>query len=282
MQNKVFSPNKTLRVGGRLVDLATPKIMGILNVTPDSFYDGGRHQDKKSILLQAARMLEEGACFIDVGGSSSRPGAETVSLEVEAERVIPAVRSIIKAFPQALVSIDTFRAEIARIALEEGAVMVNDISGGCLDKDMYPLILRYKIPYVLMHMRGTPQTMNTQVHYADLLKEVTDYFHTKTKYLQAQGATDLMIDPGFGFAKTKEQSFELLKKLNYLKILGVPIVAGLSRKSLIWKTLETNPEDALNGTTILHTVALLKGASLLRVHDVRQAVEVVKLVKFVM
>ncbi len=282
MQSKVFSTNKTLRTGSGLIDLATPKVMGILNVTPDSFYDGGMHHGEKYILSKAGSMLEEGACLIDVGGCSSRPGAEVVLPEVEAERVIPAIRSIIKAFPHALISVDTFRAEIARMALDEGAVMVNDISGGELDSDMYDLILRRNIPYILMHMRGTPQNMTSQTHYSDLLKDVTGYFHTKIKHLQALGATDLMIDPGFGFAKTREQSFELLKKLPYLKILGVPIVVGLSRKSLIWKTLETAAVEALNGTTALHTVALLKGANLLRVHDVKQAVEVVKLVKFVM
>ena len=282
MQNKVFSPNKTLRVGGRLIDLGIPKIMGILNVTPDSFYDGGRYHNEKSILSKAGRMLEEGADFIDVGGCSSRPGAEIISPEEESGRAIPAIRSIIKTFPQALLSIDTFRAEIARMALEEGAVMINDIAGGDMDEDMYPLVSRKKVPYILMHMRGTPQTMASQAHYTNVLKEVTDHFHTKVKHLQAMGATDLMIDPGFGFAKTRGQSFDLLKGLDYLKILDVPIVAGLSRKSMVWKTLGTDPEGALNGTTILNTVALLKGANLLRVHDVKQAVEVVKLTKFVL
>ena len=282
MQGKVFSTNKTLRVGSRLIDLETPKVMGILNLTPDSFYDGGRHSGEQSMLLRVGTMLEDGACFIDVGGYSSRPGAAEVSPEVEAERVMPAIRSIIKAFPQALLSVDTFRAGIARMALEEGAVMINDISGGEMDKEMQELIAHKNIPYILMHMRGTPQTMAYQTDYADLLKDVTHYFHTKIKNLQARGATDLMIDPGFGFSKTREQSFELLQKLPYLKTLGLPIVVGLSRKSMVWKTVETSPEEALNGTTSLHTVALLKEADLLRAHDVKQAVEVIKLVKFVM
>lgn len=281
MQNKVFSTNKTLNIGGRLLNLNTPKIMGILNITPDSFFDGGKYTDEKTVLLHAEKMLLEGAHFIDVGGYSSRPGASEISTTEELARVVPIVKALLKSFPEALVSIDTFRAEVAHQAIEEGAVMVNDISAGELDKNMFEVIARHQVPYIAMHMRGTPETMNSKAHYINLVKEIADYFHPKLNELHKLGIKDILIDPGFGFAKTVNHNFELLKNLNYLQILDKPIVVGLSRKSLIWRTLETDPDNALNGTTVLNTVALLKGASMLRIHDVKQAVEVVKLINFV-
>jgi dihydropteroate synthase len=281
MQNKVFSSNKTLNIGGRLVQLDTPKIMGILNVTPDSFFDGGKYVSEKAILLHVEKMLQEGADFIDVGGYSSRPGAEDLDLNEEAERSIGTIKLIIKKFPQCIISIDTFRTEIARQAIEEGALMVNDISGGDLDKGMFELVAKRKVPYIIMHMRGTPQTMKSLTTYDNMLKEITVYFSDKITRLRQLGVIDVLIDPGFGFAKTVAQNFELLKQLEYLQVLEKPLVIGLSRKSMIWRTLETDAENALNGTTVLNTIALIKGASILRIHDVKQAVEAVKLTNFV-
>jgi len=255
--------------------------MGILNVTPDSFFDGGRHGDEKAILRQVEKMLNEGADFIDVGGYSSRPGAKNFQLSEELDRTIPAIRTIIKNFPQCIISVDTFRSEVARQAVHEGALMVNDISGGDLDEGMFQLISQARVPYILMHMRGTPETMKSLTNYENLLKEMVDYFSAKLNQLHQLGICDILIDPGFGFAKTVEQNFDLLKQLEYLQILRKPMVVGLSRKSMIWRTLETDAENALNGTTVLNTLALIKGASILRIHDVKEAVEAVKLTNFV-
>lgn len=281
MQNKVFSSNKTLNVGGRLIHFDSPKIMGILNITPDSFFDGGKYKDEKSILQLVEKMITDGADFIDVGGYSSRPGAKDVTQEEELERVLSVIKVIVKNFPESILSIDTFRSEVARQAIEEGALMVNDISGGALDNKMFDLIARHHIPYILMHMKGTPQTMKSMAEYENLISEMLDYFHPRLHQLHQMGVVDIMIDPGFGFAKTIAHNFELLKQLELLKILNKPMVIGLSRKSMIWKTLDTNPENALNGTTVLNTIALLKGASILRIHDVKEAVEAVKLTNFV-
>lgn len=281
MQNKVFSSNKTLNVGGRLIHFDSPKIMGILNITPDSFFDGGELTDEKSVLRKAEKMISDGADFIDVGGYSSRPGASDISQEEELDRVIPTIEAIIKRFPECILSIDTFRSEVAKQAIESGALMVNDISGGALDSEMFALVARHHVPYILMHMKGTPQTMKSMAEYENLISEILDYFHSKIDQLQQLGVADIMIDPGFGFAKTITHNFELLKHLELLKVLNQPMVIGLSRKSMIWKTLNTDPENALNGTTVLNTIALLKGASILRIHDVKEAVEAVKLTNFV-
>ncbi len=263
------------------MDLSTPRIMGIVNVTPDSFYAGSRYGKPDLVLPHVENMLNEGADFIDIGGYSSRPNAVDISEEEESNRVLPVIRSIKKAFPDTIISIDTFRAPIAGKAIEEGAAMINDISGGSLDPTMFQQVAARRVPYIMMHMRGNPQTMSSLTQYDHLVKEVTDYFHTAIAGLHQLNVKDIIIDPGFGFAKTVDQNFELLSKLEYLHILGKPILAGLSRKSMIWRTLKTNPESALNGTTSLNTVALLKGANILRVHDVKEAVEVVKLIKFV-
>ena len=276
-QNKVFSTNKTLNLRGQLIDLSTPRIMGILNVTPDSFFDGGKYDTLQTALKHAERMLTEGATFIDVGGYSSRPGAADVSPEDELKRVVPAVGALVKEFPGAFISIDTFRSEVARAAVQEGAVIVNDISGGELDPEMFPTIGRLQVPYVLMHMKGTPQNMHTQTGYEDLVKDIVDYFHRKLRVLHDLQVKDIIIDPGFGFAKTIEQNFQLLDQLEYFQVLEKPLLAGLSRKSMVWKSLGVLPEDALNGTTVLHTLALLKGTSILRVHEVREAVQVIRL-----
>ncbi len=276
-ESNFFSTNKTLNIRGRFISLSEPKIMGILNVTPDSFYDGNRYTTETAIVSQVEKMIDEGATFIDVGAYSSRPGAEVVSEDEELKRSIKAIQIILKNFPNTLISIDTFRSEVARVAILEGAGMVNDISGGA-DAKMFDVVAKLKTPYILMHMRGNPKTMSSQTEYVDLLKDIFDYFHVRIFKLQQLGVSDIIIDPGFGFAKTGQQNFELLNHLDQFKIIGKPLLAGLSRKSMIWKSLLTKPKDALNGTTSLNTIALIKGANILRVHDVKEAVEVVKLV----
>lgn len=268
---------RTLNVNGKLVDLSTPVVMGILNVTPDSFFQGSRLNTESEILAKTEKMLSEGATFIDVGGYSSRPGAEDISVEEERSRALKAIKAIVKEFPQTLISVDTFRSEVAQHAVQEGASVVNDISAGALDPKMFETIAALKIPYIAMHMRGTPQTMKGLTFYDNLVKEVMNYFVEKINRLKALGVNDIIIDPGFGFAKTIAQNFELLAHLDYFKNLDRPILAGLSRKSMIRETLGVTADDALNGTTALNMAALLKGAAILRVHDVKEAMEVIKL-----
>jgi dihydropteroate synthase len=277
VQSKLFSANKTLNLQGKLLDISVPKVMGILNVTPDSFYGGSRFAEPLAILKQVEKLITEGADFIDVGGYSSRPNATDVSEEEELQRVLPTIQSIQKEFPHAILSIDTFRAEVAKQAVLNGASMINDISAGELDIKMLETVATLKVPYIAMHLRGTPKTMNQLTTYENLVKDITDYFHKKINQLHSLGIKDVVIDPGFGFAKTVEQNFELLNHLDYLQILGKPMLVGLSRKSMIWRTLNTSADHALNGTTALNTVALLKGASILRVHDVKEANETIKL-----
>ena len=268
---------KTINCNGSLIDLSIPKVMGIINVTPDSFYDGGKTTATQAILQQAEKMLAEGATFLDIGGYSSRPKATNISEAEEINRVIPAIECILQEFPKALISIDTFRSRVAKKAIEAGACLVNDISGGTLDADMYNTVAKLKAPYILMHMRGTPQTMTQKTEYADITLEVIRYFSKKKALAQKAGINDIIIDPGFGFAKKREQSFELLQKMELLQQLEVPILAGVSRKSMIYKTLDGSAREALNGTTVLNTLALQKGASILRVHDVKEAIECIKL-----
>jgi dihydropteroate synthase len=277
-----FSTNKTLNLGGRLMVLDSPKVMGILNITPDSFYDGGKYLTEKDLLTQAEKLLSEGADFIDIGGYSTRPGAEEIFVNEELKRSIGAIKSVIKHFPEANISIDTFRSEVARIAVQEGATMVNDVSGGELDPVMFETVSQLNVPYVLMHMRGNPKTMTSLAIYDDVVRAVIDFFHPRIQKLHHLGQKDIIIDPGFGFAKTREQNFEMLHKLDHFKILGKPVLVGLSRKSMVWKTLNIEPKDALNGSTALHAIALSKGASILRVHDVKECMEAVKLVSEVM
>jgi dihydropteroate synthase len=279
MQNSSFSTNKTLNVRGRLIDLSSPKVMGILNVTPDSFFDGNRYTELSQAIKQAERMIAEGATFIDVGGYSSRPGAENISEEEETQRVVSVIAALSKTFPEVAISIDTFRSSVAKAAINEGAGIINDISGGELDEKMFETVAELNVPYILMHMRGTPQTMTQLNQYENVIKEVSDYFHERIYKLQSLGVKDIIVDPGLGFAKSIDQNFEVLSHLDYFRIHGKPLLIGLSRKSMIWKTLHASGEEALNGTTSLNTVALLKGASILRVHDVKEAVEVVKLVE---
>ncbi len=273
-----FKTNKTILVKEKIIDLSQPKVMGILNITPDSFFDGGKFIEEAEILKQVEKMLNEGATFIDIGGYSSRPGANDISEEEEKSRVLPTIIAVQKNFPNCIISIDTFRSSIAKLAVEAGAGLINDISGGSLDNKMPEMVATLQVPYVLMHMKGTPQSMTTQATYENLLKEMINYFHQKINAFQKLGIKDIIIDPGFGFAKNSDQNFELLSKLDWIKILEKPILVGLSRKSMIWKSLTIQPHEALNGTTSLHTIALLKGAGILRVHDVKEAVEVVKLV----
>ncbi len=251
--------------------------MGIINVTPDSFYDGGKTFSEKEILKQAEKMLSEGATFLDIGGYSTRPGADEISENEEIKRVVEAIESLLKKFPEALISIDTFRSEVAKKAVEAGAAMVNDVSGGTLDAKMYKTVAKLKVPYILMHMRGTPKTMTKRTDYKNVTVEVLKDLSEKIALARAEGISDIIADPGFGFAKKREQSFQLLNNLELFQNLNVPILVGVSRKSFIYKTLETSAENALNGTTSLNTIALLKGAAILRVHDVKEAVECVKL-----
>jgi dihydropteroate synthase len=277
VQNKIFSVNKTLHLNGRLLDLSTPKVMGILNVTPDSFYVGSRVSELTAVIKKAEAMLHEGAELLDVGGYSSRPGATDISESEELKRVVPVIEALRKEFPEALLSIDTFRSEVAQSALYAGADLINDITGGDGDAKMYAVASHTKAPYVMMHMRGTPQTMNQLTQYDDLVREMIDYFHIRLDRLKQAGIKDVIIDPGFGFAKTVDQNFELLNKLDSFRILEKPLLVGLSRKSMIWRTLQTTAEHALNGTSVLNTIALLKGASILRVHDVKAAREAIAL-----
>lgn len=267
----------TINCHGTLVDLSSPKVMGILNVTPNSFFDGGKYADEKSMLSQVEKMLEEGATFIDVGAYSSKPSAEFVSESEEIERLVPMIKSILQHFPRTLISVDTFRAKVAKAAVENGACIINDIAAGSLDENMMTTVSELQVPYIMMHMKGNPQTMQSLAQYENITKEVLLYFSEKIAQARSLGINDLIVDPGFGFAKTLEQNFELMNNLEMFQMLELPILVGISRKSMIYKTLETSAEFAMNGTTVLNTIALQKGSNILRVHDVKEAVECVKL-----
>lgn len=267
----------TINCNGKLIDLTTPKVMGILNLTPDSFYDGGKYGDIDAAISQVEVMLSDGATFIDVGAYSSRPGATDISVEEEERRLIPVVRQLVTTFPEIVISVDTFRASVAKKAIEAGAAVVNDISAGMLDDDMLAVVGALQVPYIMMHMRGTPQTMKQLTTYDNFLKEVMYYFSERVAVAKSHKINDLVIDPGFGFAKTTAQSFELLKNIDLLETFEVPVLAGISRKSMIYKTLDVTADNALNGTTVLNTVAISKGARILRVHDVKEAMEVISL-----
>ena len=267
----------TINCKGNLIDLATPKVMGILNITPNSFYDGGKFQEESVVLNQVEKMLNEGATFIDIGAYSSKPNAEFVSEEEELQRILPVVQQIIKQFPDVIVSIDTFRAEVAKQCVLNGAALINDISAGHLDEKMLPTIAELQVPYIMMHMKGNSQTMQSLTHYDDIVKEMIYYFSERIFEARKLGINDLIVDPGFGFAKTLEQNYEVMQKLDIFKQLDLPLLVGISRKSMIYKTLETSAQEALNGTTFLNAIALEKGANILRVHDVKEAVECVKL-----
>lgn len=273
----MFAVRRTLNCKGRLLSLERPVVMGILNTTPDSFYDGGRHQNLDAALRQTEQMLSEGATIIDVGGMSSRPGAEQISIQEELRRVLPVTQAIAGRFPEAFISIDTVHAETAREAVAAGACMVNDISAGRLTEGMYETVAELEVPYILMHMQGRPETMQQQPQYEDVVREVLDFMIAEAGRLRAAGVKDILLDPGFGFGKTIAHNFQLLQNLHVMGILPYPVLAGISRKSMICRSLGIPPEEALNGTTALHVVALQQGARVLRVHDVAEAVQVIRL-----
>ena len=268
----------TINLRGKLMNFSVPKIMGILNITPDSFYDGGRYNSKEKIQRQIEKMIISGVDIIDVGGYSSRPGAKDISIEDELNRVIPVIEIIKKKFPETIVSIDTFRSRVASEAIISGADIVNDISGGNLDSNMFETVSKHKVPYILMHMRGNPENMMSKTNYENVTKDVCKYFSQKIDKAHSCGINDIIIDPGFGFSKTTQQNYELLNNLEFFKEFQRPIIIGISRKSMIYKTLNTTPEKALNGSSVLHTISLMKGANILRTHDVKEAVECVKIV----
>ncbi len=267
-----------INVRGQLMDLQIPRVMGVINITPDSFYDGSRHTDAGSIINAARKMITEGADIIDVGGYSSRPGAEIITVEEEKKRVIGAIRLIISEFPEAIISVDTFRTEIAREAINDcGAHIINDITGGEADPEMFRLVAGLQVPYVLMHMQGTPSSMQVNPVYEDVVADILKWFGKRLVIMQNMGVRDIIIDPGFGFGKTIEHNFEILRRLSDFSIAGMPLLAGISRKSMIWKTLGITPAEALNGTSVLNMAALMNGADILRVHDVKEAVQAIKL-----
>lgn len=268
----------TLNLHGKLVDLSSPCVMGILNLTDDSFYSNSRTSTIEQALQRAETILNEGGRFIDIGAYSSRPGAKDVSEQEETDRMVAAVEAISKAFPEALLSIDTFRAKVARGAIEAGAHVINDISAGEMDEAMFETLADLNVPYIMMHMKGTPQTMQQQTTYQHIMLEMANYFSEKVTILQKMGVKDIILDPGFGFAKTLDQNYEVLRHMEDFNIFELPVLVGVSRKSMIYKFLGGGPEDALNGTTTLNTIALLKGANILRVHDVKAAAECVALV----
>ncbi|MGB0255192.1 MAG: dihydropteroate synthase [Flavobacteriaceae bacterium] len=268
-----------INCNGTLIDLSSPKIMGILNITPNSFFDGGKFNSLDAALAQTEKMLSEGATFIDVGGASSKPGVDEISVDEELSRVLPVIEKIATVFPQAIVSIDTYRSEVAQIAIAAGAQIVNDISAGNMDNNMLKTVGALGVPYIAMHMQGTPQTMQNNPSYDDVLTAVRSFFSAKIVEAHAAGINDIILDPGFGFGKTAQHNFALLNHLDSLHIKGLPMLVGVSRKSMIYKTLNISADAALNGTTVLNTIALRQGVQLLRVHDVKEAHEAIRLVE---
>ncbi|GHA66345.1 Dihydropteroate synthase [Pontibacter akesuensis] len=278
-KDTLFKKKYTLNCRGKLLSLEVPLVMGILNLTPDSFYPGSRLSSAEEALQKATQLLSDGADILDIGGYSSRPGAADISVQEELERVVPAIETILQNFPEAVISVDTFRAEVAEASIAAGAAIINDISGGTLDEAMFETVARLQVPYVLMHMRGTPQTMTSLANYNDVVLEVVDELLVQLGKLQQLGVKDVIVDPGFGFAKTVAHNFELLRRLEELRILGHPILAGLSRKSMVYKSLGIDQADALTGTVAVNTVALMKGADILRVHDVKEAKQTIILLE---
>jgi dihydropteroate synthase len=279
-KNTVFPETFTLNVCGKLFIINSPIVMGILNITPDSFYDGGKLKTDFDILRHAEKMITEGADFIDIGGMSTRPGATEISVSEELNRILPVVSLLKKNFPEAILSLDTYKAVVAEKGLESGVDIINDISAGSFDKKMFETVARFHAPYIMMHIQGTPQTMQINPQYRNVVDEVLQYFIEKTEEARNAGITDIIIDPGFGFGKTLAHNYTLLKNLNTFKMLEKPILVGLSRKSMICRLLNVAPADALNGTVALNIIALLKGANILRVHDVKEAKEVIKITEF--
>lgn len=271
-----FSKKQSINIKKKIYDLSTPKIMGIINITPDSFYDGGKTECKEQILQQARTHIDDGADILDIGGYSSRPGAQNISEKEERSRIIPAIEVIKKHFPGIVISLDTFRASIAKDMVNDYNIdIINDISAGNMDDNMFKTIANLNIPYIMMHMKGVPQNMHNMAHYDNMLKEIIYFFSEKIRMLKLSGVKDIIIDPGFGFGKNIDQNFTLLRNLDVFNFFELPVLVGLSRKSMIYKTLHSDPGNALNGTTVLHTLALLKNVNILRVHDVKQARETV-------
>lgn len=269
----------TLNCNGQLIDLSDPIIMGVLNVTPDSFYDGGKFENVKSLLRQVEKMILDGATIIDVGGMSSRPGAEIINVEEELNRVIPVIKKIKKHFPEVIMSIDTVRSEVVKQSIATGASIVNDISAGSIDPKMFETVAELNVPYILMHMQGKPKNMQQKPDYQDVTKNVLEFFIKKVGELRTLGVKDIILDPGFGFGKMIEHNYQLLQNFAIFKILGLSLLTGISRKSMIYKVLDSTPQEALNGTTVLNTLALERGAKILRVHDVKEAKETITLWK---
>ncbi|HLO57740.1 MAG TPA: dihydropteroate synthase [Bacteroidales bacterium] len=279
LKDTLFSVKQTINCGGVLIDLSIPRVMGILNITPDSFYDGGRYKNEKDILDRVEQMLSEGADIIDIGACSTRPGSAGITIEEEMQRLKSALVPVRSRFHSAVISIDTYRSEIAEYTVKEfGAGMINDISAGTLDENMFSTVGKLNVPYVLMHMKGTPQNMQVNPVYDDVVKEITAFFSEKTEMLKTAGVNDIIIDPGFGFGKSPTDNFRILNQLGIFRLSGFPVMAGLSRKSMVYRSIGKTPDEALNGTVVLETLALNNGASFLRVHDVKQAIEAVKLV----
>jgi len=268
----------SINLGGRLIDFSVPAVMGVLNVTPDSFYEGGKTQDEQEMVSIVEEMIMEGADIIDIGAVSTRPGAPLASTKTELERLLPAVLAVRKAFPDIAISVDTFRSWVAlRVIEEAGPVIINDISGGTLDPKMYETVARVQMPYVLCHIQGTPRNMQDNPQYEDVVKDISNFFSEKVKLLTKMGVNDIIIDPGFGFGKNMQHNYDLMNRLDSFKVFQLPVLVGLSRKSMIWRLLSIKPEEALNGTTVLNTMALMGGADILRVHDVKEAAEAITL-----
>ncbi len=272
-----FKVKQTVNAGGKLLDLSTPMVMGILNLTPDSFYDGGRFNTIEAAVKQVETMLTEGADIIDIGAASSKPNVKVIEADEEKKRLLAVVLEIKKCFPEAVLSVDTFHADVAEAAINAGAHIINDISGGSLDEKMFDVVANLQVPYIMMHMRGNPQTMQNHTDYDDLILEIKTYFSEKIFKLRQKGVHDIILDAGFGFSKTTDQNYLLMQRLNELKHFGLPILTGVSRKSMIWKVAKTDAENALNATCAMHMVALEKGSNILRVHDVKAAREVIKI-----
>jgi dihydropteroate synthase len=278
-KDTLFKKKSTLNCRGKLLSLDTPLVMGILNLTPDSFYPGSRLSSAEDAVERARVMLSEGADILDIGGYSTRPGAADISSQEEQDRLIPAIEAIVKEFPDVVISVDTFRADVAEATIKAGAAIVNDVAGGTLDDNMFETVARLQVPYILMHMRGTPQNMQTMANYSNVTIEVLDELQQQVAKLTKLGVNDIILDPGFGFAKTTEHNFELLNRLEDFRILGLPVLAGMSRKSMVYKTLGIHQTDALTGTIVVNTIALMKGAAILRVHDVKETKQAVELYK---
>jgi dihydropteroate synthase len=270
---------KTINCLGKLIDLSSPKVMGILNITPDSFFDGGKYNTETAIIHQVDKMLTEGATFIDVGAYSSRPGAQHISEDEEKERILPVINLLVREFPNILISIDTFRSKVAASCIENGCCIINDISAGNMDKNMFDTVAKFQVPYIMMHMKGTPENMHINPDYDDVVRDILHYFSKKITELRSKGVNDVIADVGFGFGKTIDHNYQLLSHLELFTSLDIPLLVGLSRKSMLFKPLKITQVDALNATTSANTVALLKGANILRVHDVKEAIEAIKIVE---